>query len=143
MLAIGLCTLLLAIGGIKGERVRGEFYPLLLISVWDIMLTASAADLPVVYLGLEMVFLPLWALTMLGHRRGAEVEAAVKFFDSRAFWQRAGAFCDGAASTVRQETRGCNCWLSRSHRQSLTINWPCLMWCYCSSVCCSNSGQRQ
>lgn len=43
------------------------------------MLTASAADLLVVYLGLEMVFLPLWALTMLGHRRGAGVEAGVKF----------------------------------------------------------------
>jgi len=37
------------------------------------MLTASAADLLVVYLGLEMAFFPLWALTLLGHRRGTRV----------------------------------------------------------------------
>ena len=55
-------------------------YPLLLISVLGLMLTASAADLLVVYLGLEMAFLPLWALTLLGHRRGTGVECGgVKF----------------------------------------------------------------
>ena len=55
-------------------------YPLLLISVLGLMLTASAADLLVVYLGLEMAFLPLWALTLLGHSRGTGVECGgVKF----------------------------------------------------------------
>jgi len=79
VLAIGLCPLSLAIGGIEGERARGGLYPLLLISVLGIMLTALAVDLLVVYLGLEMVLLPLWALTMLGHCRGAGVEVGVNF----------------------------------------------------------------
>ena len=75
VLAVALCALLLALS--EGEKPRGEFYPLLLVSVLGMMLTASAADLIVIYLGLEMASLPLWALVALGRRDG--IEAGLKF----------------------------------------------------------------
>lgn len=79
VLGVALCASLLALGGGDGEKTRGEFYPLLLISVLGMMLTAAAADLLVVYLGLEMALLPLWALAALGRRDDASVEAGFKF----------------------------------------------------------------
>ena len=62
VLAAALGALLLALGDTDAKKLRGEFYPLLLVSVLGLMLTAAAADLLVVCLGLELASLPLWAL---------------------------------------------------------------------------------
>lgn len=79
VLAAALCALLLALSRTNGQKPRGEFYPLLLLAVLGMMLTAAAADLIIVYLGLEMASLPLWALAALGRRDDAGVEAGLKF----------------------------------------------------------------
>ena len=57
VLAVALCALLLALGDAGSGPPRGEYYPLLLLSTLGMMLTASAADLIVVYLGLELASL--------------------------------------------------------------------------------------
>lgn len=79
VLAVALCALLLALGDAGSGPPRGEYYPLLLLSTLGMMLTASAADLIVVYLGLELASLPLWALAALGRRDDSSAEAAIKF----------------------------------------------------------------
>ena len=43
-----------------------RLYPLLMLAALGMMLTASAADLIAVFLGLELASLPLWALSALG-----------------------------------------------------------------------------
>ena len=77
VIAAALCAVLLALGADGASRVPGEFYPLLMLAALGMMLTASAADLIALFLGLELAALPLWALSALGRRDG--VEAAAKF----------------------------------------------------------------
>ncbi len=79
VLAAALGALLLALGDTDAKKLRGEFYPLLLVSVLGLMLTAAAADLLVVCLGLELASLPLWALAALGRRERPGGEAGLKF----------------------------------------------------------------
>ncbi|QQG66137.1 NADH-quinone oxidoreductase subunit N [Desulfobulbus oligotrophicus] len=59
---------------------QGEYYSLLMLSLVGMLLMASAGDLMVLYLGLELMALPVYALVGL-HKRGQWTsEAAVKYF---------------------------------------------------------------
>jgi len=59
---------------------QGEYYSLLLFSLVGMLLMASAGDLMVLYLGLELMALPIYALVGLHKREQRTSEAAIKYF---------------------------------------------------------------
>lgn len=58
----------------------GEFYVLALLSLLGIMVLASAGSLLTVYLGLELLSLPLYAMVALSRDSKLASEAAMKYF---------------------------------------------------------------
>jgi NADH-quinone oxidoreductase subunit N len=74
-------TLLYARGYIvHREMYRGEFYTLSLLALLGQMVMISANNLLVVYLGLELMSLSLYALAALRRDNGRATEAAIKYF---------------------------------------------------------------
>lgn len=63
----------------------GEYYALLLFSTSGMMIMASAADLIVLYLGLELMALSTYILAGLMRRQPRSNEAAIKYFFLGAF----------------------------------------------------------
>jgi NADH-quinone oxidoreductase subunit N len=59
---------------------QGEYYSLMLFSLVGMLLMASAGDLMVLYLGLELMALPVYALVGLHKSESRTSEAAVKYF---------------------------------------------------------------
>ncbi|HKN40368.1 MAG TPA: NADH-quinone oxidoreductase subunit N, partial [Acidimicrobiia bacterium] len=77
---------LLADGYLRREGLEGsEFYVLMLLSASGAMLMASANDLIVVFLGLEILSIALYALAGYQQRRAGSQEAAIKYFVLGAF----------------------------------------------------------
>ncbi|HSH61314.1 MAG TPA: NADH-quinone oxidoreductase subunit N [Acidimicrobiales bacterium] len=71
---------------LKREDVRGpEFYVLMLLSASGAMFMASANDLVVTFLGLEVLSIALYVLAGLDNRRMESREAAIKYFVLGAF----------------------------------------------------------
>lgn len=64
---------------------RGEYYPLLIFSITGMMLMASAADLIMVFLALELLSIPLYILSGFAVPRPESEEAALKYFILGAF----------------------------------------------------------
>ena len=58
----------------------GEFYILLMFSVLGVCVLISAGNLLLLYLGLELLSLPLYAMVALRHDSGRAAEAATKYF---------------------------------------------------------------
>jgi NADH-quinone oxidoreductase subunit N len=56
-----------------------RYYVLLLSSLYGACLLASADSLPTVFLGLEIMSLPVYALVLLAQQRAASAEAALKY----------------------------------------------------------------
>jgi len=74
-------TALVADGYLRREGIDGpEFSVLALISAAGAMLMAQANDLVIVFLGLEILSLPLYVLAAFNHKRSASGEAALKYF---------------------------------------------------------------
>ena len=65
--------------GVAGMR-QGEFYSLMMLSLVGMMLMASAGDLMSLYLGLELMALPIYCLVGLHKHDRRTSEAAVKYF---------------------------------------------------------------
>ena len=64
---------------------QGEYYSLMLFSLVGMLLMASAGDLMVLYLGLELMALPVYAMVGLHKRESRTSEAAIKYFLMGAF----------------------------------------------------------
>ena len=83
---------------------RGEYYTLLLLAASGMMLLASAADLIVVFLALEVLSLSLYVMTGMSRRRLASQEASLKYFllgaFSSAFFLYGIAMAYGATGTT-------------------------------------------
>ena len=62
------------------DIARGEFYVLLLFSISGMMLMASAGDLIVVFLALELLSIPLYILSGFASPKAYSEEAALKYF---------------------------------------------------------------
>jgi NADH-quinone oxidoreductase subunit N len=74
-------TALVADGYLRREGVDGaEMHVLAMVSASGAMIMASANDLIVVFLGLEILSIALYVLTAFNHRRAASGEAALKYF---------------------------------------------------------------
>ncbi|MBP9675643.1 MAG: NADH-quinone oxidoreductase subunit N [Anaerolineaceae bacterium] len=77
----GIVSILLGHAYLKRVGIReGEYYVLLMISISGMLLMASAADLIIVFLALELLSIPLYVLTGIDHKRIESKEAALKYF---------------------------------------------------------------
>jgi NADH-quinone oxidoreductase subunit N len=79
MLPLGLLFVLLTARGAAAGQAA-EFVGSLLLIVAGAMLTASAGDLVMLFLGLELISIPTYVLLYLGRRDTASREAAAKYF---------------------------------------------------------------
>lgn len=74
-------TALLSVRHVDRERVHpGEFFALLLLASTGMMLAASAMDLLILYLGLELMTLCSYVLVGITRERSASIEGAIKYF---------------------------------------------------------------
>lgn len=72
---------LLSVKQLDAERVRpAEYYALLLLASTGMMLAASAVDLLILYLGLELMTLCSYILVGITRERSTSNEAAIKYF---------------------------------------------------------------
>lgn len=76
-LLIGLAVPVLFLA--RGERLESRFAMLLLASLYGAGLLLSADSLLMLFFGLELLSLPLYALVVLGFRRPESAEAALKY----------------------------------------------------------------
>ena len=67
------------------DLARGEYYVLMLFSVSGMMLMASAADLIVIFLALELLSIPLYVLSAFARPKLESEEAGLKYFLLGAF----------------------------------------------------------
>jgi len=68
----------------KEDFGRGEFYPLILSSLYGICLLASAESFLTLFLGIELMSIPVYVLVLLGYRRPESAEAASSTWSSPA-----------------------------------------------------------
>ena len=85
-LAAAAITILLSVSYIKEAAIRaGEFYALILFSVFGMILMAAAEDLILFFLGLETMSIAVYILTGMWRERSEASEAAMKYFLVGAF----------------------------------------------------------
>ena len=76
-----LLALFLAAGYLEREHLEGpEYYALMLCSATGMMLMASANDLIIVFLALEILSIALYVLAAFDRRRLTSQEAGLKYF---------------------------------------------------------------
>ena len=75
VLALALPVLSMA----RGELPDGEFAALLLSSLYGVCLLQSADSFATLFLGLELMSLPVYVLVLLAYRRPQSAEAALKY----------------------------------------------------------------
>jgi NADH-quinone oxidoreductase subunit N len=98
-------SILLAIDFVRAHRVdQGEYYALVLFAVVGMILMATATDLIVIFLALELLSLPLYILAAFKREDGHSLEAGMKYFllgaFSSAFFLYGIAFIFGATGTT-------------------------------------------
>src|SRR5216684_8280123 len=111
LIVVGLLSL--AISGPTVERERlpaAEYYALMLFATAGMMLMATATDLLVIFLALEVLSLAVYVLTGIRRDSLASTEAALKYFllgaISSAFFLYGIAFTYGLAGSTRLERIG-------------------------------------
>jgi NADH-quinone oxidoreductase subunit N len=75
VLALAVILLLMS----RDDFERGEYYPLLLSSLYGVCLLLSADSFPTLFLGIELMSLPVYVLVLLAFRRPESAEAALKY----------------------------------------------------------------
>ena len=111
LVLIGLLSL--AISGPTVERERlpgGEYYALMLFATAGMMLMATATDLLVIFLALEVMSLSVYVLTGIRRDNAASTEAAFKYFllgaFASAFFLYGIAFTYGLTGSTRLDRIG-------------------------------------
>src|SRR2546425_7335678 len=111
LIVVGLLSL--AISGPSIERGRlpgGEYYALMLFATAGMMLMATASDLLVIFLALEVLSLAVYVLTGIRRDSPAATEAAFKYFllgaFSSAFFLYGIAFTYGLTASTRLDRIG-------------------------------------
>jgi len=85
-LAAGIITLLMARNYLKERGIeRFEFYVLLLFSTVGMMTMVSSSDLIVIFIGLEIMSIPLYVMAGFNRRDNASNESSIKYFIIGAF----------------------------------------------------------
>jgi len=86
LLVSGLVSIALAYDYLKRSNLeRGEYYTLLLFSIFGMMLMVSASNLIMVFLALELLSIPLYVLAGIAGPQVESEEAALKYFLLGAF----------------------------------------------------------
>ncbi len=86
LVVVGLLSLGISVPTLDRERLpRGEYYALLLFALAGMMLMATATDLLVIFLALEVLSLAVYVLTGIRRQSAAGTEAAFKYFLLGAF----------------------------------------------------------
>ena len=98
-------SILLSIPFIHAHQIdQGEYYVLLLASVAGMIVMATATDLIVIFLGLELLSLPLYILAAFQREDTRSLEAGIKYFllgaFSSAFFLYGIALVFGATGTT-------------------------------------------
>lgn len=101
----GIFAIALAYDYLKRMGIqRGEYYTLLLFSVSGMMLMASAGDLVIIFLTLELLSIPLYILSGFASPKAHSEESALKYFllgtFASAFFLFGAAFLFGATATT-------------------------------------------
>jgi NADH-quinone oxidoreductase subunit N len=100
ILALFIAHRFLSVKGIN----RPEFYALLLVSTMGMMVMANSTDLVVMFLGLEIMSVPLYVMAGFARRRLESNEAGIKYFlmgaFASAFLVMGIAFVFGASGTT-------------------------------------------
>lgn len=106
ILATGFISILMSMDYLERAGVhRGEYYPMLLLSIAGAMLMAGANDLAVVFVGLELLSIPLYVLSAWKVPDTKSEEAGMKYFVLGAF---ASAFFVFGAALVYGATGSTN-----------------------------------
>ena len=111
LIVLGLLSLAISGPTIERERLPGgEYYALMLFATAGMMLMATATDLLVIFLALEVMSLAVYVLTGIRRDSPASTEAAFKYFllgaFSSAFFLYGIAFTYGLAGTTRLDKIG-------------------------------------
>jgi NADH-quinone oxidoreductase subunit N len=111
LIVIGLLSLAISEPTLDRERLpRGEYYALMLFAIAGMMLMATASDLLVIFLALEVLSLAVYVLTGIRRDSAAATEAAFKYFllgaFSSAFFLYGIAFAYGVTGTTRLDGIG-------------------------------------
>jgi NADH-quinone oxidoreductase subunit N len=78
--AAAIATVLLSLGAVAPrEAGQGEYYALLLFSVMGMAVLSSSEDLITLFLGLELLSIPLYILCAAEHRREGSLESGLKY----------------------------------------------------------------
>ena len=102
---VGILALLIAHRFLTAKRInRPEFHALLLISTAGMMVMANTTDLVVMFIGLEIMSVPLYVLAGFARRSLESNEASIKYFImgafASAFLLMGIAFVFGASATT-------------------------------------------
>jgi len=85
-LMVSFITVLLAVRFMNAKGInRPEFYALLLFSTMGMMVMANTTDLIVIFLGLEIMSVPLYVMAGFARRSLESNEAGIKYFFMGAF----------------------------------------------------------
>jgi NADH-quinone oxidoreductase subunit N len=111
LIVLGLLSLAISGPTIDRERLPGgEYYALMLFATAGMMLMATATDLLVIFLALEVMSLAVYVLTGIRRDSPASTEAAFKYFllgaFSSAFFLYGIAFAYGLAGSTRLDKIG-------------------------------------
>jgi len=111
LIVIGLLTLAISGPTIERERLPGgEYYALMLFATAGMMLMATATDLLVIFLALEVMSLAVYVLTGIRRDSPASTEASFKYFllgaFSSAFFLYGIAFTYGLTGSTRLDRIG-------------------------------------
>jgi NADH-quinone oxidoreductase subunit N len=111
LIIVGLLSLALSDQTIERERLpRGEYYALMLFALAGMMLMASASDLLIIFLALEILSIAVYVLTGIRRDSPIATEAAFKYFllgaFSSAFFLYGIAFTYGLTGSTRLDRIG-------------------------------------
>src|ERR1700722_1072398 len=111
LIVIGLLSLAISGPTVERERLpQGEYYALMLFALAGMMLMATATDLLVVFLALEVLSLAVYVLTGIRRDQEAASEAAFKYFllggFSSAFFLYGIAFTYGLTGSTHLDRVG-------------------------------------
>jgi NADH-quinone oxidoreductase subunit N len=111
LIVVGLLSLAISGPTIDRERLpRGEYYALMLFGTAGMMLMATASDLLVIFLALEVLSLAVYVLTGIRRDSPQSIEAAFKYFllgaFSSAFFLYGIAFTYGLTGSTRLDRIG-------------------------------------
>jgi len=111
LIIVGLLSLAFSGPTIERERLpQGEYYALMLFAIAGMMLMATASDLLVIFLALEVLSLAVYVLTGIRRDSPLGTEAALKYFllgaFSSAFFLYGIAFTYGVTGSTRLDRVG-------------------------------------